>query len=250
MHASTFYYKNYGPDLTPLIMRMKELAYARPRWGHRRIHILLRREGWLVNHKKTLRLYQLHGLNIRSQRIKKRARWSRGHLPQAARSNERWSLDFMTDMLTSGKRFRTFNVIDNYTRECLCIEIATSMPSSKVVEYLNQIIKVRGKPNSITLDNGTELTSKVFDQWAYENNVTLDFIQPGKPTQNGMIESFNGKFRDECLNANVFTGLDDANQIIKKWVDDYNKNRPHSSLGNLAPLAFAKLESFSRQEAS
>jgi putative transposase len=203
-----------------------------------------------VNHKKTLRLYQLHGLNIRSQRIKKRARWSRGHLAHASRSNERWSVDFMTDMLTTGKRFRTFNVIDNYTRECLCIGVATSIPSTKVIEYLNKIIKIRGKPSSITLDNGTEFTSKVFDQWAFENNITLDFIQPGKPTQNGLIESFNGKFRDECLNANVFTGLDEVEKITKMWIEDYNKNRPHSSLGNLTPLSFAEQERVPRREAS
>jgi putative transposase len=216
------------------------LAAKRPRFGYRRLHTLLVREGHQVNHKRIYRLYRQEGLAVRK---KKRKRISKGKRPkpvELAATNLRWSLDFMSDSLATGRKFRTLNVVDNYSRECLSIEVDTSLSGERVARVLDQIIDGRGKPEGILMDNGPELTSKVLDEWAYRRGVELIFSRPGKPVDNAYVESFNGKFRDECLNMHWFTSLRDATRTIEEWRKDYNQVRPHSSLGNLPPEIYAK----------
>jgi putative transposase len=216
------------------------LAAKRPRFGYRRLHTLLVREGHQVNHKRIYRLYRQEGLAVRK---KKRKRISKGKRPkpvELAATNLRWSLDFMSDSLATGRKFRTLNVVDNYSRECLSIEVDTSLSGERVARVLDQIIDGRGKPEGILMDNGPELTSKVLDEWAYRRGVELIFSRPGKPVDNAYVESFNGKFRDECLNMHWFTSLRDAKRTIEEWRKDYNQVRPHSSLGNLPPEIYAK----------
>jgi putative transposase len=240
LNRSTLYYKHRGRDWRALLLRMKELALARPRYGYRRLQILLRREGFHANHKVVHRLYQQEGLGLRTKRRRKHVARTRVPLPMPSRPNERWSIDFVSDALADGSRFRALTVIDNYSRECLAIEVARSLPSHAVIAVLSRIVTERGKPLAITLDNGTEFTSNVFDAWAYEQRIALDFIQPGKPVQNAFVESFNGSFRDECLNAHWFTSLDDARTVIAAWRDDYNSQRPHSALDDLAPMQYVQ----------
>jgi len=233
----------YRPRLreaAELRQRLLTLAAKRPRFGYRRLHTLLVREGHQVNHKRIYRLYRQEGLAVRK---KKRKRISKGKRPkpvELAATNLRWSLDFMSDSLATGRKFRTLNVVDNYSRECLSIEVDTSLSGERVARVLDQIIDGRGKPEGILMDNGPELTSKVLDEWAYRRGVELIFSRPGKPVDNAYVESFNGKFRDECLNMHWFTSLRDAKRTIEEWRKDYNQVRPHSSLGNLPPEIYAK----------
>ena len=219
-------------------MRLRELAASRPRYGYRRLHVLLRRQGWRVNHKRIARLYREEGLPVRTKRRRKTACQSRLELPEATRANERWSLDFMADSLHDGRRFRVLTVVDQYTRECVAIHAAGSIPATRVTEVLDAAIAEREAPESLTIDNGTEFTSRHFDAWAWGKGLTLDFIRPGRPVENAFIESFNGKLRDECLNQSWFTDLGDARRALRAWRHDYNESRPHSSLGGLAPNEF------------
>jgi len=220
-------------------MRLRELALARPRYGYRRLTVLLRREGWPVNSKRVYRIYREEGLKVRVKRRKKLASHARVRPPAAARVNERWSMDFVADSLSDGRRIRVLTVIDSFTRECLALKVAKSLPSQSVTETLNRVIKHRGVPRTIQVDNGTEFTSNHFDAWAYFRGINVDFIRPGKPVDNAHIESFNGRLRDECLNAKWFESLDDARQALQAWRRDYNEVRPHSSLGDMPPSAFA-----------
>jgi putative transposase len=211
------------------------MATERPRFGYRRLHALLRREGWRVNHKRVHRVYREEGLMVR-HRKRKRIAERRGPFPTIALTpDDCWSLDFMSDALATGRRFRTLGVIDTCTREALAIEVDTSLPSARVVRVLEQLITKRGRPTEIVLDNGPELISRVLDQWAAEQGIRLGFIEPGKPEQNAVMESFNGRFRDECLNCHWFTSLADARRIIETWRQDYNQVRPHSSLNYATP---------------
>jgi putative transposase len=214
-------------------MRLRELALARPRYGYRRLTILLRREGWQVNAKRVYRLYREEGLKVRVKRRKKLASHARVRPPAAARVNERWSMDFVADSLSDGRRIRVLTVIDSFTRECLALKVAKSLPSQSVTETLNQVIAHRGVPRTIQVDNGTEFTSNHFDAWAYFRGIHVDFIRPGKPVDNAHIESFNGRLRDECLNAKWFESLDDARKALQDWRRDYNEVRPHSSFGDM-----------------
>ena len=216
--------------------RLRALAAERPRWGYRRLHILLRRELGRINHKRVQRLYRLEGLAIRRRTRKRVARVPRGIGPAHWRRGEAWAVDFMQDVLVDGRCFRTLNVLDTVTRECLAIEVDTSLPGKRVVRLLDQLALWHGVPKRITLDNGPEFTGQALDAWAYAHHVTLDFIDPGKPMQNGHLESFNGKFRDECLNVHWFRSLADARQLIMAWKEEYNTERPHSALGGRAPL--------------
>ena len=193
----------------------------------------------IINKKRVHRIYRELGLSLRLKNRKKRALHVRGVLNPATKPNERWSIDFMHDSLFNGRHIRIFNVVDNYSRECLGNYVDTSIDSSKTVCFLNNIVGERGKPEFITMDNGSEFRSKLFDEWAYKNKINLDFITPGKPVQNCFIESFNGRLRDECLNGNYFLSLEDARSIISLWREDYNKFRPHSSLNNLTPQDFS-----------
>jgi putative transposase len=220
-------------------LRLAELAKERSRFGYRRLHVLLRREGLVVNPKRVLRLYQLAGLGLRRQKRKRMPSVARGAPGLATRPNEYWALDFVSDTLAWGRRIRCLTVVDCFTRESPAIEVDTSLPGARVVRVLDAISGQRGLPHTILMDNGPELTSRVLDQWAYEHGVKLRFIDPGKPAQNAFIESFNGRFRDECLNQHWFVNLVHARRIVEAWRLDYNRARPHSSLGYLTPDQFA-----------
>lgn len=220
--------------------RLRALAAERPRWGYRRLHILLQRELGTINHKRVQRLYRLEGLAIRRRPRKRVARTPRGAPTTTWRPGEAWAMDFMQDVLADGRRFRTLNVLDTVTRECLAIEVDTSLSGQRVVRVLDQLIRWHGTPKRITLDNGPEFTGQVLDAWAYEHGVQLDFIDPGRPMQNGYLESFNGKFRDECLNVHWFRTLADARWTISTWKECYNTERPHSALCGQTPAERAR----------
>jgi putative transposase len=236
---STFYWKSTAKDQTPLRTRLRELAAARPRFGYPRLHVLLRREGWMVNIKRVYRLYKLEGLEVRTKKRKKRASHLRVVPPAPTAVNERWSMDFMRDTLDDGRPFRILTVVDTFTRECPLLAADTSLTGAKVAELLDGIAAERGYPKTITVDNGTEFYSKAMDSWDYRRGVQLQFIRPGKPVENAFIESFNGRLRDELLNGELFMGLVDARRKLEAWRRDYNQNRPHSSIGDLTPVEFA-----------
>jgi putative transposase len=230
---------------------MCEVAQARPRFGYRRVHVMLRREGWLVNMKRVRRLYRLEGLQLRHKlRRRKHASQHRGIPPAASRAHERWNMDFVHDALHDGRAFRVLTVIDQWSRWSPILEVAQSLSGQNVAAALDRAITRHGKPRTITVDNGTEFTSRALDEWAYRRGVTLDFIRPGKPTENGFIEAFNGKLRDECLNANQFLSIDDARSKIEAWRVDYNVHRPHSSLGQLTPREYLNRSAREGQEAA
>ena len=221
-------------------MRIKELAATYIRYGYKRIHLLLRREGWAVNHKRVHRIYCEEGLNLRVKRRKKRVSHSRVPLPIPSSVNERWTMDFIADKLEDGRRFRALTVLDMYTRESLAVIPGFSLTGEHVVAYLERIRKKRGAPTSIQVDNGSEFYSKALDSWAFRHGIQLEFIRPGTPTDNGHIESFNGKLRDECLNVNLFYTLSDAHDTLEQWRRHYNEFRPHRALGGMPPSEYAR----------
>jgi putative transposase len=226
-------------DDAALLQRLQELAAERRRFGYRRLDIFLRRDGIIANHKRIYRVYSEANLQVR-KRVKRRVALGRGDLPPAvSMPNERWSLDFVHDTLQNSRRLRTLNVVDDFTREALAMEVDTSISGARVTRVLDRICEERGLPKTIVMDNGTELTSLAMLAWSAKHRVQLHYIAPGKPTQNAFVESFNGKFRDECLNDNVFTSLAEARDIIEQWRVDYNECRPHRSLGQMTPNAFA-----------
>jgi putative transposase len=227
-------------DDEALTGRMMAIAAQKRRYGYRRIHVLLRREGWLANHKRIWRLYSKAGLSVRRRRRKRIAAVERKPLPVPTGPNQSWSMDFVSDWLAYGRRFCCLNVVDDYTRECLAIEVDTSLPGQRVKQVLERLREMRGLPGSITVDHGPEFAGKVLDAWAYEVGVTLSFIRPGRPVENAYIESFNGRFRDECLNEHWFVSMRHARRLIEDWRIEYNTERPHSSLGYLAPVQFAQ----------
>ena len=219
--------------------RLVTLAGERRRFGYRMLHALLRREGWPVNHKRVERLYRQERLKLR-RRTKKRVPMEPrvgAWCPVAA--NQRWSLDFTEDALASGRKFRTANLKDDCTRECPAIEVDLSLPAFRVVAMLERAGAERGFPETLVVDNGPELRGRALEEWAWKRGVKLFFIDPGKPVQNAYIESFNGRFREECLNLHWFTGLAEARRIIEAWRVDYNEQRPHSSLDYRTPAEFA-----------
>lgn len=220
--------------------RLRQLAEQRRKFGAPRLHVLLRREGHLINHKRTERLYREEGLSLRLKRRKKRSSHLRVVLPSPERINQHWSMDFVSDSLYNSRRFRTLTIVDNLSKECPVLEVDHSLTGQRVVRVLERISLTRELPEVITVDNGPEFISKALDAWAHENNVKLNFIQLGKPTQNAFIESFNGKFRDECLNEHVFINLEDAQRKIEAWRQDYNTVRPHRSINQLTPEEFVK----------
>ena len=220
--------------------RLRELAEIRRKFGSPRLHILLRREGFLINHKRTERLYKEEGLSLRRKKSRKRISHVRIVMDRPERANQHWSMDFVSDSLYSGRRFRVLTLVDDFSKECPFLLADHSITGSRVARTLDYLAELKGLPEVITVDNGPEFISKALDLWAYENNVKLRFIQPGKPVQNAYIESFNGKFRDECLNDNVFISLQSAKEIIERWRVDYNTARPHSSLNNMTPEEFSQ----------
>jgi putative transposase len=245
MNRGSWRYQQKERNDAALRNRLRELAGERPRFGYRRLYRMLRREKengtakWVVNHKRVYRLYREDGLAMRGRKGKRFRAEARIPLELPARANQMWTMDFTRDSLASGRKFRTLNLMDAYTREALWIEVDNSLPGLRVVRVLEKVAQERGLPEAIQVDNGPEFISRVVDQWAYANGVALHFIDPGKPVQNAFIESFNGKFRDECLNQNWHTSLEDARRIIETWRVDYNTVRPHSSLGYQTPEEYA-----------
>jgi len=238
MQRSSYYYRNRADPQTELRVRLKDLAAVRVRYGYRRLHILLMREGWKINHKRVYRLYKQEGLSLRLKTKKKRVSEPRVSLPAATSPNECWSMDFVADRLASGQQIRLLTLVDNFSRISPAIEVDFSLTGKRVVEVLERLKLTCGLPKTIKVDNGSEFISKVLDEWAHRNNVKLDFSRPGKPTDNAFIESFNGRLRQECLNQNWFTSLNDAQQIVEAWRQDYNQQRPHSSLKQQTPNDF------------
>jgi len=222
-------------------MRIKEIATTRIRYGYRRIHILLQREGWQVNHKRVYRIYKQEGLNLRNKSVRKRI--SSPRVPDKNKPvaiNECWAMDFVSDQTFNGKRFRALTIIDTFSRECVGIHVDKSIKGEHVALKLSEICLERGFPKKIKVDNGPEFISRSLDSWAYFNKVKLEFSRPGTPTDNAVIESFNGSLRDECLNVSWFISLDDAKGKIEAWRLDYNEFRPHSGLTHMTPSEFAQ----------
>ena len=244
IYRSSHRYRSHRGDDRALRLRIVEIAETRVRYGYRRVHVLLRREGRRVNHKRIYRIYCQEGLNLRRKRPRRHVTGSRRMArPELQRSNACWSMDFVVDSLFNGHRFRALTIVDNYSRECLAIEAGQSMTGAEVAAVIERLVKERGAPERIQCDNGSEFISRALDKWAYENGVTMDFSRPDKPMDNAKIESFSSTFRDECLNLNWFLSMDDAREKIGKWRKDYNEFRPHSSLGDLTPRQF--LDKFS-----
>jgi putative transposase len=235
----TYRYASCRSDDAGIRARLKDVANERRRFGYRRLHILLRREGIMLNHKKLFRLYREERLSVRRRGGRKRALGTRAPMILPQGPNQRWSLDFVSDILADSRRFRVLVVVDDFTRECLALVADTSLPGVRVARELDRLASERGWPLMIVSDNGTELTSQAILQWQEDHHVEWHYIAPGKPMQNGFVESLNGGFRDECLNEHLFRGLHAARQIIEAWRIDYNHHRPHTSLRGLTPNEFA-----------
>ena len=235
----TVRYASVRPDDAVLRGRMKSIAQERRRFGYRRIHVLLKREGHAVNHKRLFRLYREEKLSVRKRGGRRRAIGTRAPLLAPLLPNQRWSLDFVSDQMTDGRRFRVLTVVDDCTRECLALVADTSLSGLRVARELTRLMMERGKPQMVVSDNGSELTSNAILCWADETKVEWHYIAPGKPMQNGYIESFNGKLRDEKLNETLFTTLHQVRVELAQWRNDYNHHRPHSGLGGLTPAEFA-----------
>ena len=237
VNRSTCRYRSRRPDQAGLKLRIKELAATRVRYGYRRIHVLLRREGWPINHKRTRRLYCELGLQLRnkSPKRKMKAKLRDDRWPATA-PHECWSMDFLSDQLFDGRKIRILSIVDNFTRLSPALDVRFSYRGSDVVETLERIAITHGRPKRIRVDQGPEFISKDLDLWAWTHGVVLDFSRPGKPTDNAFAESFNGRVRAECLNATWFLSLADARLKCEAWRTDYNEVRPHSSLGNQTPM--------------
>ena len=236
---ATYRYKPTAKDDKGVRERLRILAAQRPRFGAPRLTVLLRQELGTVNHKRVERMYREEGLQLPRKRGKKRGVNNRAvALFIAGEPNERWSMDFMSDSLCDGRRFRVLTVVDDFTRECVAIEVDTGITGERVIRTLGWLKETRGLPGMLVMDNGPEFTSKAMLKWSKPAGVKLHFIDPGRPVQNAFIESFNGKLRDECLNQHWFVSLEEARRIIKSWRMDYNTTRPHSSLGYMTPDAF------------
>jgi putative transposase len=239
LHPKSYRYVPKRSGDEALRRRLRELASQRRRFGYRRLGLMLKRAGIKVNHKKLYRLYKEERLTVRKRGGRKRALGTRAPMAIPQDRNLRWSLDFVADTLVSGRRFRILTVVDDFTRECLTLVADTSLTAPRVARELDRIVESRGCPRMIVSDNGTEFTSNAILAWQQEHDVEWHYIAPGKPMQNGFVESFNGRLRDECLNEHLFANLNEARQIIEAWREDYNTQRPHSSLNGLTPTEFA-----------
>ncbi|CAL1125064.1 unnamed protein product [Cladocopium goreaui] len=244
---SSHRYESVRDERAELRVRLRDLAASRVHYGYRRLHILLQREGWQVGHTLVYRIYKEEGLSIRRRRPRRnRSCQVREDRPSTTCMNQCWSMDFMADQLFNGRRFRLLTLVDNFSRESLAIRVGQKLKGDDVVSVLEEVTRLRGKPKSIRVDNGPEFISKSLDWWAYFNEVKLDFSRPGKPTDNAYIESFNGRVRQECLNEHWFISLEDAQEKLEHWREDYNQHRPHSALGNATPVEFAAQSSTSK----
>lgn len=246
LDRSTFQYQKQDQGDEALRKRLRELANERRRFGYRRLGILLAREGFVVNHKKLFRLYREEGLAVRRRRGRKRALGTRRPILVPDRANQRWSLDFVSDAFSDGRRFRILCIVDDFSREALATVTDISLSGARMTRELDALIRRRGKPGMIVSDNGTEMTSHAVLKWCQDTGIDWHYIAPGKPTQNAFVESFNGRLRDECLNENLFGNLAEARHIIENWRIDYNTQRPHTSLGGLAPAVYARRQQHNR----
>ena len=238
---STQRYRSVADPQTALRVRLRDLAAARVRYGYRRLWVLLRREGYRVNHKRIYRLYREEGLAIRPRAPRRRrACRYREARPAVGAANEVWAMDFVSDALASGQRFRVLTVVDCHTREALAVLPRVRFPAGRVVDTLDRLVRERGRPQSIRCDNGPEFAGRLLDQWAYFQGVKLDFSRPGKPTDNAYIESFNARLRLELLNASWFLSMPDVRERTEAWRKEYNEERPHSALGDLTPNEFVE----------
>jgi putative transposase len=237
--ATWRYQRTPDPTNQKLLERLKAHAADRPRFGYRRLHTLVDREGLRVNHKRVYGVYREAELQVRRRRRKRLTRGQRVPLPAPTRRGERWSMDFTVDTLADGRGFRTLNIVDDFTRECVAIEVDRSLPGLRVVRVLQRLFETAGLPDMIVMDNGPEFSGRALDTWAYARGVQLRFIRPGKPIENAFVESFNGKFRDECLNEHWFASVAEAQRLIEAWRVDYNTVRPHSALHGATPEQFA-----------
>lgn len=247
MDRSSVRYRHRRPDDAAIRERLRELAAIRRRFGYRRLHVLLKREGTLMNHKKLRRLYSEERLQVRRRGRRKKALGTRSPMTIPQGPNQRWSLDFLSDTLTDGRRIRILAIVDDFTRECLTLMADTSLSGLRVVRELDTVVTLRGRPLMCVSDNGTELTSMAILRWSQEQSIEWHYIAPGKPQQNAFIESFNGRLRDELLNETLFTTLPQARMTLAQWKHDYNTQRPHSGLGWLTPSEFANHSAPGRQ---
>lgn len=244
---STNRYESVKDDQITLQVRIKEIAVARVRFGYRRIHVMLQREGWEINHKRVYRLYKQQALSLRFKRPKRHVAAVHRQPGQVASSlNEVWGMDFVSDELFNGRKIRLLPVIDLCSRECLALHVANRLSGNDVANVLDLISQERGLPGTIRCDNGPEFISKALDKWCYEHGVKLDFSRPGKPTDNAFVESFNGRLREECLNTHWFESIDDARAKLSSWKEEYNFRRPHSALDFQTPSEFAAAMLFFR----
>ncbi len=231
-------YRSVADDQVALRLRLRDLAASRVRYGYRRLHVLLQREGWRVNHKRVYRLYRSEGLALRRKTRKKRLSWPRVPSPTASQPHAEWGMDFLADRLADGRRFRVLTLVDHVSRVSPAIEVGTSLTGERVVAMLERLAEGGGCPRRICVDNGPEFVSKALDAWAYRHEVQIIFSRPGKPTDNPFVEAFNSRFRDECLDQHWFASLEEARQIIEAWRVDYNTKRPHGSLKHQTPAEF------------
>jgi putative transposase len=245
--ATWRYQRRTSATNSAVLARLQAHAAVRARFGYRRLHILLKRDGFVVNHKRVHRIYRAAGLQVRRRRRKRLTRMDRVPLPVPSQRLARWSMDFTVDTLADGRGFRTLNIVDDFTRECVAIEVDRSLPGLRVARVLDRLHATIGLPQAIVVDNGPEFAGRTLDAWAYARGVTLRFIRPGKPIENAYIESFNGKFRDECLNEHWFVSVADAQTTIETWRVDYNTVRPHSSLDGATPHQFARIAAGARR---
>jgi len=240
LNRSTCRYAPRQKDEEEIRDRIRKIANRHKRYGSPFIHATLRREGFMINHKKTERIYREEGLILRRKIRKKLPADRRGKMPEATRPREIWSMDFVSDSLTHGRKFRALTIVDDFTKVCPGIFVSTSIPGSRVAAYMDMLAKVHGYPEWIRTDNGPEFIGRDFVSWAQKRGIQLSYSRPGKPTDNAFIESFNGTFRDNCLDQHWFSNLKEARQIIETWRREYNEIRPHSTLGHCPPNEFAE----------
>lgn len=240
-HRSNQFYASRKDPRHDLRQRMREIANTRVRYGYRRVHVLLRREGWMLGRSQAYRIYSEEQLQLRSKLPRRRKMIvTRRQRTQPTRAGEVWTMDFVADQLGNGAKFRILTVIDIFTRQALAIEAGSRLRGEHVVEVLNRLAMLHGAPKTVFVDNGSEFTGRLMDMWAYHHGVRLDFSRPGKPTDNSYVETFNGSLRDECLNVNWFASLAEAKHALEDWRRDYNESRPHSALKELSPDEFAR----------
>ena len=242
VQRSSIRYESVAEEPVKLVAAMREIATQRPRAGYRTIHRHLRKRGIHANHKRVYRLYKREGLKVRTKRRRRFAASPRMNLAKVTQPNQRWGMDFVSDHLVDGRRFRSLTVVDHFSRRSPGILVETSITGERVARYLDELAFTRGLPKEITVDNGPEFISNALDQWATLRGVTLIFSRPGKPVDNAFVESFNGRFRDECLNASWFQTLPEARRLISNWWTDYNEQRPHSALGDMTPIEYEEAQ--------